>query len=725
MRSAQFSASNVLAESNTARFNLAALTQDACMEGLSSQVTDVRNLAPVILGSLAFSSLRALANPFFSTLFRSSSLIQGASYGSALLGEVAIFRTSHQVLQKEGNDPSWHEPRAFLATTLDFALMKGFSHFFRAQSFALRHSISASAMLAAEKLREKIGWSEINQQSFGQSFGQAMLSSITLEAGTLFSSKINGGRLQRLEQNLAHRSALAKSHTESLRPQALRNMATDGSMDISQERFTQIQGWVWDASVGFDRDFPHLMLLCQSGPEVERELAIALLQMENPRGLIALAARDVQALFRLTSLAELGCADAATGISQIDALPLAGELEKQSNHFISLLSLLKAGLYGLRNFEQVLEHIPLANHERDSLSALPPSLVHPRLRALRLLRNLKKICEERGQTTEMKFLEENLTGMVFDPDGELGKNVLNEPRIFHEVFATFLRYDNPYLRSWISRLPFAQLSDQLPASKDFPRYLRYAVERFKIEAAMHTLVARAEAGDPYAALNINRLHNDGRLPNENVLQEIHFEKLIESDGIAKEADSLELLCLCAQMGNAGAAQHLEAIRNPTNTALIEAHARRHTFYQNQSILFRVLASESPELLLEINYRRVLISALEAWAELPQERKEDYYEMARDDFEFVSKSEAIPPTAFVKIIARRLPAQFGIATRAWIYDPLFDYYEILPESRIRLTKQILKERARNPGLNMAGIEAFIRRYIGRPSYSGDIVRRRPQ
>lgn len=725
MRSAQFSASNVLAESNTARFNLAALTQDACMEGLSSQVTDVRNLAPVILGSLAFASLRALANPFFSTLFRSTSFIQGASYGSALLGEVAIFRASHQALQREGDGQNWHDAHAFLATTLDFALMKGFSHCFRAESFVLRHIISASAMLSAEKLREEIGWSERGKQSLAQSFNQALLSSITLETGTLFARRISGGRLQQMEQNLAHRSALAKTETEHLRPQALRSMATEGSMAISQERFSEIQGWVWDAVVGFDRDFSRLMLLCNAGPEVEKELAIALIQMENPRGLIALATKNIQALFRLTTLAELGCANAATGISTIDALPLAEELGRQSKHLISLLGLLKAGLYGLRNFEQVIEHIPLAHDERDSLGGLPPALVHPRLRALRLFRNLKKIYEERAQKDELKILEENLSSMVFDPNDALAQATLEEPRIFHEVFAAFIGHDNPHLRSWISRLPFAELSRQLPISKDFPRYLRYAVERFKIEAAMETLIARAEAGDSYAAHNINRLHNDGHLPNVNVLREIRFEGLIESGGIMKEADSLELLCLCAQKGNAEAVQHLEAIRNPTNTALIEAQARRHTFYQNQSILSRILAEESPEILLDNNYRRVLISALEAWAELPPGRRDDYYEMARDDFEFVSNNQAIPPTAFVRVIAGRLPEQFGIAIRAWIYDPLFDYYEILPESRIRLTKQILKERVRNPGLNMAGIEVFIRRYMGRPSYTGDLVRRPPQ
>jgi len=184
------------------QFSEGQLASEALLHGFASQATDAHNLAAMAVGSLAFSSIRALSSPLFSALFRSSAGINAASWATALTGEVAAFRATTQGLSAEANAESWHHLPGFAATAMDFAILKGFSHYLHGQSFAARHAVSAGAMVTGEYAREASGLSEASQRKFSERFAHAAVSSIALEAGGQVSSLATGGALHRVERHL-------------------------------------------------------------------------------------------------------------------------------------------------------------------------------------------------------------------------------------------------------------------------------------------------------------------------------------------------------------------------------------------------------------------------------------------------------------------------------------------------------------------------------------------
>jgi len=175
---------------------------DALVQGFSAEATNFQSLAAISTGSLAFSGLRSLASPLLSTFLRSPGLLNAAAWSSALVGEVAVFRATHQALSRPGQSESWHEGRAFAGTLLDFALLKGFSHYLQAQGFVWRHGVSASAMLAGQYAREATHLSEASGEAFSQRFAQALASSVALEAGGRLSHSATGGRLQQVQARM-------------------------------------------------------------------------------------------------------------------------------------------------------------------------------------------------------------------------------------------------------------------------------------------------------------------------------------------------------------------------------------------------------------------------------------------------------------------------------------------------------------------------------------------
>lgn len=178
------------------------LQMDSLYEGFEAQATDLSSLTAMSLGSLAFSSLRAFSRPLFSTLLQSTRGVESLTWTTALLGEVGTFRATNQALNAN-NSEAWNDPRAFLATTMDFALLKGFFHFLRTETFVTRHAVSAMAMVAGEYASEVTHLSEQSEKRFSERFAHAAVASISLEAGGHLSRIATGGSFHRLETRLA------------------------------------------------------------------------------------------------------------------------------------------------------------------------------------------------------------------------------------------------------------------------------------------------------------------------------------------------------------------------------------------------------------------------------------------------------------------------------------------------------------------------------------------
>lgn len=183
-------------------FTVNQLRNESLSEGFSKQASDYHSLAAMSLGSLTFSSIRSLSTPLFSALFRSSTAVQSATWVTALGAEVGAFRASNQVMSEAGSSESWHDARAFTGTAMDFALLKGFSHFLHAESFVTRHSVSANAMVAGELAREATHLSDETHKTFSERFSHALVSSVALEAGSHLSRMATGGALQVFERNM-------------------------------------------------------------------------------------------------------------------------------------------------------------------------------------------------------------------------------------------------------------------------------------------------------------------------------------------------------------------------------------------------------------------------------------------------------------------------------------------------------------------------------------------
>lgn len=187
--------------SHESTYSSSQLRMDSLYSSFSEQASDLRSLAAMSVGSLAFSSVRLLGTPLLSTLFRSSSIVGAGTWTTALMGEVAAFRATNQVLS-QGHVESWYDYRAFAGTAMDFALLKGFSHFFHSEAFVFRHGVSATAMLSGELLRERLHWSETSNQSLLDRFVHAVVSSVALETASHVGRIVIGGRLESLGRSI-------------------------------------------------------------------------------------------------------------------------------------------------------------------------------------------------------------------------------------------------------------------------------------------------------------------------------------------------------------------------------------------------------------------------------------------------------------------------------------------------------------------------------------------
>lgn len=228
-------------------FTVNQLRSDALSEDFSKQATDYHSLAAMSLGSLTFSSIRSLSTPLFSALFRSSTAVQSASWVTALGAEVGAFRASNQAMSEVGSSESWHDARAFTGTAMDFALLKGFSHFLHAESFTTRHSVSASAMVAGELAREATHLSEETHKTFSERFSHALVSSVALEAGSHLSRMATGGALQVFERNMQRGMELNHSGNPERRQNEARrhgyaNLHSMKSNEQSTSRNFEIEG---------------------------------------------------------------------------------------------------------------------------------------------------------------------------------------------------------------------------------------------------------------------------------------------------------------------------------------------------------------------------------------------------------------------------------------------------------------------------------------------------
>ncbi len=189
-RSSGFTSETNFSLSGGASLSAAQMSLDASLHSLSSNAADYRSLLAMTAGGLAYQlgKWAALSTaPFIAPLV-------------GLACETSAFRATHTYFQKDSHSQIFGQ--GWVATALDFALMKGMGQAMRGQGRLLQTAAQSSAVVIGQNFSSALHLLPAHHTSNSQRFMEATLMGMEMAAGLALGHGLTAAKWQRLQSTL-------------------------------------------------------------------------------------------------------------------------------------------------------------------------------------------------------------------------------------------------------------------------------------------------------------------------------------------------------------------------------------------------------------------------------------------------------------------------------------------------------------------------------------------